>query len=242
MIVTSRPSLGTQTHLSCACDSSSFGVRGATAKRVGVPMFEEPLGVGIHEASEPPDGVGGTICTVVVVPAGYLTFVFVAAHVRGGADDGLVGGGTAEAALAIRGAILDLMSRLQFEAFVTECWVSNGCLFVRVMEGDVVFVGRALSPSDGWHAAATGRGTCGRLRIDIIKYTSGEPRVDDTSAGLEQGVVVHSYVLIQGLKTCAVRGVSCGLRAEPYDLCGDSRVVDGVDMFIHKFFQVGLGV
>src|SRR5712675_2015293 len=242
MIVTSRPSLGTQTHLSYACDSSSFGFCGATAKHVGVPMFEEPLRVGVHEASEPPDGVGGTVCTVVVVPAGYFAFVFVTAHVRGGADDGLVSGGTAETALAIRGAILGLMSGLQLEAFVTECWVSNGCFFVRVMEGDVVFVGRALGPSDGWHAAATGRGTRGRLRIDVVEYASGEPRVDETSAGLEQGVVVHSYVLFQGLKTCAVRGVSCGLRAEPYDLCGDSRVVDGVDMFVHKFFQVGLGV
>src|SRR5712671_6606605 len=116
--------------------SSSFGFCGATAKRIGVPMFEEPLGVGVHEASEPPDGVGGTVCTMVVVPAGYFAFVLVTAHVRGGADDGLVSGGTTETTLAIRGAILGLMSRLQLEAFVAECWVSNGRLFIRVMEGD----------------------------------------------------------------------------------------------------------
>src|SRR5712672_720907 len=145
MIVTSRPSLGTQTHLSYACDSSSFGFCGATTKRVGVPVFEEPLGIGVHKASEPSDGVGGTIRAVVVVPARYLAFVLVTAHVRGGADDRLVSGSAAEAASAIRGAILGLMSGLQFEAFVAECWVSNGCFFVRVMEGDVVFVGRALS-------------------------------------------------------------------------------------------------
>src|SRR5712671_3237807 len=242
MIVTSRPSLRTQIHLSYACDSSGFGVCGAATKRVGVPVFEEPLGIGVHEASEPPDGVGGTVRAVVVVPARHLAFVLVAAHVRVGANDGFVGGSAAEAASTIRGAVLDLVPGLQLETFVTECGVSNGRLFIRVMEGDVVFVGRALSPSDGWHAAATGRGTCGGLRINVVKYASGEPRVDEASTGLEQGVVVHSYVLFQGLKTCAVRGVSCGLRAEPYDLCGDSRVVDGVDMFIHKFFQVGLGV
>src|SRR5712671_258403 len=163
MIVTSRPSLRTQTHLSYACDSSSFGFCGAATKRVGVPVFEEPLGVGVHEASEPPDGVRGTVCPVVVVPARYLALVFVAAHVRGDAEDGLMGGAATEAALAIRRAVLDLMSRLQLEAFVTECWVSNGCLFIRVVEGDVVFVRRALSSPDGWHAAATSRGTCGRL-------------------------------------------------------------------------------
>src|SRR5712671_6390419 len=181
MIVTSSPSLRTQTHLSYACDSSSFGVCGVATKCVGVPMFEEPLRVGVHEASEPPDGVRGTICAVVVVPARYLALVFVAAHVRGDAEDGLMGGAATEAALAIRGAVFDLMPRLQLEAFVAECWVSNGCLFVRVVEGDIVFVRRALSSSDGWHAAATGRGACRRLRIYIVKYVSGEPRMDETS-------------------------------------------------------------
>src|SRR5712675_1222041 len=242
VIVTSRPSLRTQTHLSYACDSSSFGFCGATTERVGVPVFEEPLGVGIHEASEPPDGVGGTVRAVVVVPTRYLALVLITAHVRGGANDGLVSGGATEAALTVRGAVLGLVPRLQLEAFVTECWLSNGRLFIWVMEGDVVFVGRALSSSDGWHAAATGRGACGRLRIDVVEYASGEPRVDETSAGLEQGVVVHSYVLFQGLEARTIRGTPCGLCAEPDDLCGDSRVVDGVDMFVHKFFQVGLGV
>src|SRR5712671_3402749 len=103
MIVTSRPSLRTQTHLSYACDSSSFGFCGATTKRVGVPVFKEPLGIGVHESSEPPDGVGGTVRAVVVVPARYFALVFVAAHVRVGANDGFVGGGATEAALAVRG-------------------------------------------------------------------------------------------------------------------------------------------
>src|SRR5712672_770629 len=100
------------------------------------------------------------------------------------------------------------MPRLQFEAFVAERWVSNGRLFIRVMEGDVVFVGRALSPSDGWHAATASRGACGRLRVDIVEDASGEPCVDETSAGLEEGVVVHPYVFFQGLKACAIRGAS----------------------------------
>src|SRR5712675_1011501 len=152
MIVTSRPSLRTQTHLSYAYDSSGFGFCGATTKRVGVPMFKKPLGVGIHEASEPPDGVSGAIRAVVVVPARHFAFVFVAAHMQGGTNDGFMSGGVAETASAIRGAVFGLMPRLQLEAFVTECWLSNCCLLIRVMEGDVVFVGRTLSPSDGWHA------------------------------------------------------------------------------------------
>src|SRR5712672_3481740 len=242
MIVTSRPSLRTQTHLSYACDSSSFGFCGATTERVGVPVFEEPLGVGIHEASEPPDGVGGTVRAVMVVPTRYLALVLVTAHVRGGAKDGLVSGGATEAALTVRRAVLGLVPRLQLEAFVTECWLSNGRLFIWVMEGNVVFVGRALSSSDGWHAATTGRGTCGRLRINVVEYASGEPRVDETSTGLEQGVVVHSYVLFQGLETRAIRGTSCGLGAEPYDFRGDPRVIDGVNVLVHKLSQIGLGV
>jgi len=112
VIVTSRPSLRTQTHLSYACDFSSSGCCGATTKRVGVPMFEEPLGVGIHEASESPDGVGGTVRAVVVVPARYRALVLVAAQVRSGAYDGFVGGGATEAASAVRGTVLSLMPRL----------------------------------------------------------------------------------------------------------------------------------
>src|SRR5712671_3224546 len=123
MIVTSRPSLRTQTHLSYACDPSSFGACGAATKRVGIPMLEERLGVGVHKASEPSDGVSGTICAVVVVPAGHLALVFVAACVRGDAEDGFVGGAVTEAALAIRRTILDLVPGLQLEAFITECWV-----------------------------------------------------------------------------------------------------------------------
>ena len=122
---------------------------------------------------------------MVVVPTRHFALVFVAARVRGDAEDGFVGGAATEAALAIRGAILDLMPGLQLEAFVTECWVSDGCLFVRMVEGDVVLVRRALSSSDGWHAAATDRGTCGRLQVDVIKDASGEPRMDETTTRLE---------------------------------------------------------
>jgi len=98
-----------------------------------------------------------------MMPAGYLALVFVATRVWGDAEDGFVTGAVAEATFAIRGAVLDLMPGLQFEAFVAECWVSNGRLLVWVVEGDIVFIGRALGPSDGWHATATGRGARGRL-------------------------------------------------------------------------------
>jgi len=101
------------------------------------------------------------------------------------------------------------------------------------MEGDIIFVGRALGSSDGWHAAAAGRGTRGRLRIYVIEDASGEPRVDETTTCLEQGVVVHSDVLFQGLESCAERGASSCLGAEPYDFRCDSGVVDGVDVLIH---------
>ena len=54
-------------------------------------------------------------------------------------------------------------------------------------------------------------GTSGRLRVNIIKDASGEPRVYETAMGLEQGVVVHPDVLFQGLEACAERGAPSGL-------------------------------
>ena len=133
------------------------------AKRVGVPVFEEHLGVGVHEAGEPPNGVGGAICAMVVVPARHFTLILIATHMRGDANDRFVDIAVAEATSPVRGAVLDLVSRLQFKAFVTECWMPDGGLFVRVVERDVVLVRRALSSSDGGHAATVGGGTCGRL-------------------------------------------------------------------------------
>src|SRR5712671_6078923 len=189
-------------------DPSSLGACGVATKRVGIPVFEEHPGVGVQEASESTDGIGGTVHAVVVMPTRHLALVFIATRVRGDAEDGFVGGAATEAALAVRGAVLDLVSGLQLEAFITECWVPDGRLFVWVVKGDIIFVRRALCSSDGWHAAATGRGGRGRLRIDVVKNASGEPRVDETSTGLEQGVVVHSDVLFQGLETCVERGAS----------------------------------
>ena len=170
-----------------------------------------------------------------VVPTGHLALVLVATHVRGGADDGLMDIAVAEAAAPIRGAIPDLVPGLQLEAFITECWVSDGRLLVWVMEGDVVFIGRALSSLNGWHATAMGRGACGGLRVNVVENASGEPCVDETATGLEQGVVVHSDVLFQGLETRVERGASCGLRSEPHDFRSDPWVVDGVDMLVHEF-------
>jgi len=112
MIVTSRPSLRTQTHLSYAFTSFSFGTCGAAAKRVGIPMFEEHLGVGVQEASESPHGVGGTVRAVVIMPARHLALVFVASHVRGDAEDRLVDVAVAKTASSVRGAVLNLVPRL----------------------------------------------------------------------------------------------------------------------------------
>jgi len=66
--------------------------------------------------------------------------------------------------------------------------------------------------------------------------------VYETATGLEQGVVVHSDVLFQGLEVCAERGVPSGLRMESHDFCCDTRVIDGVDVSVHELFQAGLGV
>src|SRR5712675_474525 len=90
MIVTSRPSLRTQTHLSQTCELSKLGTCGAAAKGVGVPMLEERAGVGIHEACKPPKGISSTVCAMVVVPTGHLALVLCATHVQGDAEDGLV--------------------------------------------------------------------------------------------------------------------------------------------------------
>ena len=111
-----------------------------------------------------------------------------------------------------------------------------------MVEGDVVFVGRALSSSDCWHAMAMDGGTSGRLRVDVIENASGEPRVDEMSLGLEQGIVIHPDVLFQGLEVCAERGMPTGLQMESHDLCCDTGIIDGVDVSVHELFQAGLRV
>jgi len=86
---------------------------------------------------------------MVVVPAGYLALVLIATHVRGNAKYGFVDVAAAEAALSITGAVLDLVVGLEFEAFVAECGVAYCGFLVGMMEGDIIFVGRALRSSDG---------------------------------------------------------------------------------------------
>src|SRR5712675_1349789 len=112
MIATSRPSLRTQTHLSQTCELSKLNTCGTAAKGFGIPLLEECCGVGIHEAGEPPNGVGGTVCAVMVVPTGHLALAFVAAHVWGDAKDGLVDVAVAEATAPIARAVPDLVVRL----------------------------------------------------------------------------------------------------------------------------------
>src|SRR5712671_1471426 len=146
-----------------------------------------------------------------VVPARHLALVLVATHVRGDADHGLVDVAVAKATAPITWAVPNLVVGLYLEAFVTECWLARRGPLVQVMEGDVVFVGRALSSSDSWHTTATGRGTGGRLRVNVVKNASGEPRMYETATGLEQGVVVHPDVLFQGLEACAEHGAPGGV-------------------------------
>ena len=102
--------------MSRACELSKYGrracTRGTAAKGVGVPVFEELAGVGVHEACKPPKGVGGTVRPVVVVPARHLALVLRAAHVRGDAENGLVDVAVAEATAPIVRAVLDLVVRL----------------------------------------------------------------------------------------------------------------------------------
>src|SRR5712671_2804442 len=101
---------------SSVCVFSELGVCtgtcGAATKSIGVPMFEERSGVGVHEACKPPKGVSGTIRAVVVVPARHLALVLRATHVRGDAEYGLMDVAVAEATAPVTWAVLDLMIQL----------------------------------------------------------------------------------------------------------------------------------
>jgi len=158
-------------------------------------LFEERCGVGIEEAGEPSQGVGGAVGAMVVVPARHFALVLVATHVRGDAYDGLMDVAVAETATSVTRAVLDGVVGSQFEAFVTECWLTDRGRFIRVVEGDPIFVRGTLGSSDDRHSSLSGRGTGGRLRVDVVEDASGEPRMNEAATGLEQCVVVHPYVL-----------------------------------------------
>ena len=66
--------------------------------------------------------------------------------------------------------------------------------------------------------------------------------MDEAATGFEQRVVVHPYVLFQGLQACVKRSTSGGLRAEPNDLGCDSWVVNGMKVFVHQLFEGCVGV
>src|SRR5712671_156197 len=163
---------------------------------------------------------------MVVVPTRHFAFVLVAAHVRGDAYDGLVDIAVAKTATSVTWAVLDDVVGAQFEAFVAECWLLARGFLVGMVEGDLVFVGRALSSSNGGHSSFPSGGTGGWLCVNIVEDASGEPRMDEAATGFEQRIVVHSYVLFQGLQACVERSAPSGLRAKPYDFRCDSRVVD----------------
>src|SRR5712675_2675468 len=109
MIVTSRPSLRTQTHLSQTCELSKLKACGTATKGVSVPMLEERSWVGVQEACKPPNGICGTIGAMVVVPARHLALVLVATHVQGDADHGLVDVAVTKTAAPITRAVLNLV-------------------------------------------------------------------------------------------------------------------------------------
>ena len=112
MIITSRPSLRTQTHLSQTCKFSKLDTCGAVAKCISVPMLKECCGVDVQEAGKPPNSVCGAISTMEVVPAGDLALVLIATHVRGDANHGLVDIAVTKATVPIARAVLDLVVRL----------------------------------------------------------------------------------------------------------------------------------
>ena len=97
MIITSRPSLRTQTYLSQTYELSKLDACGTAAKGFSVPLFEERSGVGVQEVCQPPNGICGTVGAVIVVPARHLALILRAAHVRGDAEYGLVDVAIAEA-------------------------------------------------------------------------------------------------------------------------------------------------
>jgi len=109
MIVTSRPSLRTQTHLSQTCELSKLNTCGTAAKGIGIPMFKECAGVGVQEAGKPPNSVCRAVHTVVIVPTRHLALVLVATHVRGDAEYRLVDVAVTKATSSITGAVLDLV-------------------------------------------------------------------------------------------------------------------------------------
>ena len=112
MIVTSRPSLRTQIHLSQVSTQSKLDTCGMATKHVDIPMLEEHSGVGVQEACKLPNGICSTIGAVKVVPTGHLALVLVAMHVQGNADHGLVNIAVTKAAISVTGAVLHLVVRL----------------------------------------------------------------------------------------------------------------------------------
>jgi len=128
------------------------------AERVGIPMLEEHLGVGVHEVSEPPNSVGRAIRAVIVVPARHLALVLVANAYVGRCRRWTCGRRCRRSNIVVQRTVLDLVPRLQLKAFVTECWVPDGGFFIRVVERDVVLIRRALSSANGRHTTVAGRG------------------------------------------------------------------------------------
>jgi len=122
---------------------------------------------------------------MMVVPARHFALILCAAHVRCDTEDGLVVGASTKAALSITWAVTDLMVGLKFKAFVTECRLVGGWSLIRVVEGDVIFIRRALCSSLRGHVSMANWGTGGRLRINVIKNTSGEPCMYEMVTGLE---------------------------------------------------------
>jgi len=111
--------------------------------------------------------------------------------------------------------------------------------------------GRGTSSSSGgpWAPLTAGMrrrrtgGTGGRLRVNIVKDASGEPRVYETATGLE--TERRRFILMSSSKD-----LRRALNVARLVVCERNRTTSavtpgsfyGVDMSVHELFQGGLGV
>jgi len=72
-------------------------------------MLEERSGVGVQEASKPPNSICRTVGAMMMVPARHLALILIATHVWGDADHGLVSVAVTKTAVPITGAVLNLV-------------------------------------------------------------------------------------------------------------------------------------
>jgi len=87
----------------------SRGASGEVAGRLVKEKVGVTAGIVTQEVGKPPNGICGTVGAVVVVPAGHLALILVAAHVWSDADHGLVNVAVTKTATPITGAVPNLV-------------------------------------------------------------------------------------------------------------------------------------